>query len=129
MTFYSFIVKNALRNRRRASLTIISVAISCALLVTLLTLQRELTTPPESEAGALRIIARNKVSLMQPLPFKQLAQIERIPGVKAVSPFTFYGGQFRDDIVEIAVFDVELVDALLERFNISLHGQAPPSRW
>lgn len=97
MTFYSFIVKNALRNRRRALLTIISVAISCALLVTLLTLQRELTTPPESEAGALRIIARNKVSLMQPLPFKQLAQIERIPGVKAVSPFTFYGGQFRDE--------------------------------
>lgn len=97
MTLATFVVKNALRNRRRALLTIVSVAVSCALLVTLLTLQRELTTPPESEAAALRIIARNKVSLMQPLPYKQLAQIERIPGVKQVTPFTFYGGLFRDE--------------------------------
>ncbi len=97
MTLASFVAKNALRNRRRALLTILSVAISCALLVTLLTLQRELTTPPESEASSLRIIARNKVSLMQPLPYKQLTQIERIPGVKQVSPFTYFGGKFRDE--------------------------------
>lgn len=97
MTLASFVLKNALRNRRRALLTIVSVAISCALLVTLLTLQRELTTPPESEAATLRIIARNKVSLVQPLPFKQMAQIERIPGVATVSPFTFFGGMFRDE--------------------------------
>src|SRR5204863_7088799 len=93
----TFIIKNALRNKRRAALTIVSVAVSCALLVTLLTLQRELTTPPESEAGARRIIARNKVSLMQPLPYKQLAQIQRIPGVKQVTPFTFFGGLYRDE--------------------------------
>ncbi len=97
MTLLSFVIKNALRNRRRALLTVISVAVSCSLLVTLLTLQRELTTPPESEAGALRIIARNKVSLAQPLPYKQLAQIDRLPGVKSVTPFTFFGGQFRDE--------------------------------
>ncbi len=97
MTIATFVLKNSLRNRRRALLTIVSVGVSCALLVTLLTLQRELTTPPESEAGSLRVIARNKVSLMQPLPYKQLAQIERIPGVKQVTPFTFYGGTFRDE--------------------------------
>ena len=52
----TFIAKNALRNKRRAALTILSVAVSCALLVTLLTLQRELTIPPESEAASLRVI-------------------------------------------------------------------------
>ncbi|MBC8003216.1 MAG: ABC transporter permease, partial [Opitutaceae bacterium] len=46
MNLGTFIAKNALRNKRRAALTILSVAISCALLVTLLTLQRELTIPP-----------------------------------------------------------------------------------
>jgi putative ABC transport system permease protein len=97
MTLYSFVLKNAARNRRRALLTVVSVAISCALLVTLLTLQRELTTPPESEAGALRIIARNKVSLAQPLPFKQLSQIDRIPGIRTVSPFTFFGGLYAQE--------------------------------
>ena len=40
MTIGTFILKNALRNKRRAGLTILSVAISCALLVTLLTLEK-----------------------------------------------------------------------------------------
>lgn len=99
MTLPSFVIKNALRNRRRALLTVISVAISCGLLVTLLTLQRELTIPPESEAASLRVIARNKVSLAQPLPAKQLATLDRIPGIVAVSPFSFFGGNFRDETV------------------------------
>ncbi len=99
MNLLSFVAKNALRNRRRALLTVISVGISCGLLVTLLTLQRELTIPPESEAASLRIIARNKVSLAQPLPAKQLATLDRIPGIVSVTPFTFFGGNFRDETV------------------------------
>src|SRR5258706_15256494 len=99
MTVATFIVKNALRNKRRAALTILSVAVSCALLVTLLTLQRELTIPPESEAASLRVIVRNKVSLAQPLPAKQLLTLERIPGIVAVSPFSFFGGNFREETV------------------------------
>jgi putative ABC transport system permease protein len=99
MTVATFIAKNALRNKRRAGLTILSVAVSCALLVTLLTLQRELTIPPESEAASLRVIARNKVSLAQPLPAKQLATLDRIPGIVAVSPFSFFGGNFREETV------------------------------
>lgn len=92
-----FILKNALRNGRRALLTVLSVAMSCALLVTLLTLQRELTVPPESEAASFRIITRNKVSLAQPLPARQRTTIEKIPGVRQVSPFTYFGGLFRDE--------------------------------
>lgn len=99
MTLHTFILKNALRNKRRAALTILSVAVSCALLVTLLTLQRELTVPPESEAASLRIIVRNKVSLAQPLPAKQLPAIEKIPGIVAITPFTFFGGSFREETV------------------------------
>ena len=106
----SFVAKNALRNRRRALLTVISVGISCGLLVTLLTLQRELTIPPESEAASLRIIARNKVSLAQPLPAKQLTTIDKIPGIVAVTPFTFFGGNFRDETVtSFAQFAVDPV--------------------
>jgi putative ABC transport system permease protein len=99
VTLASFIVKNALRNRRRAALTVVSVAVSCGLLVTLLTLMRELTVPPESEAASLRIIVRNRVNITFTLPAKQLAIIERIPGIVAASPFTFFGGNFRDETV------------------------------
>jgi len=105
---FSFVLVNAMRNRRRATLTVLSVASSCGLLVTLLTLQRELTVPPESEGASLRIIARNKVSLAQPLPAKQLSAVEKIPGVVAVSPFTFFGGNFRDEqMTSFAQFAVE----------------------
>ncbi len=47
MTIGSFILKNALRNKRRATLSILSVAVSLFLLVTLLVALRELTLPPE----------------------------------------------------------------------------------
>ncbi len=118
MTFASFIAKNALRNKRRALLTVVSVAVSCGLLVTLLTLQRELTVPPESEAASLRVIARNKVSLAQPLPAKQLPVVEKIPGVVAVSPFTYFGGNFREETVtsfaQFAVDPAQFRDLIVE---------------
>jgi putative ABC transport system permease protein len=114
----TFIAKNALRNRRRALLTVISVAISCNLLVTVMTLQRELTIPPESESASLRLIARNKVSLAQPLPVKQLPVIDKIPGVVAVSPFTYFGGTFRDETItsfaQFAVDPVRFRDLIVE---------------
>ncbi|MFM7103611.1 MAG: ABC transporter permease, partial [Verrucomicrobiota bacterium] len=118
MNLGTFIARNALRNRRRALLSISSVAVSCALLVTLLTLQRELTLPPESEAASLRVIARNKVSLAQPLPARQLPAIERIPGVVQVTPFTFFGGNFRDETVtsfaQFAVDPARFRDLIVE---------------
>jgi len=97
VTTWTFILKNALRNPRRSLLTVSSVAVSAALLTSMMTLQRELTVPPESEGASLRIIARNKVSLVQPLPARQMAEIERIPGIVAVTPFTYFGGQYNDE--------------------------------
>ncbi len=97
MTVTSFILKNALRNGRRAFLTVWSVAVSSALLVTLMTLERELTVPPEAAGASLRIIARNKVSLTQPLPAKQLGTIQAIPGIVTVTPFTYFGGLYGDE--------------------------------
>ena len=97
MTTATFILKNALRNKRRAILSVASVGVSLFLFVTLLVLLRELTTPPEDVGAALRIVVRNKVSIANPLPARQKAVIERIPGVEAISPFSWYGGKFRDE--------------------------------
>jgi len=97
VTVATFIIKNALRNKRRATLSILSVAVSLFLLVTLQVAMRELMNPINDEGSSLRIIVRNKVSLAQPLPARQLQVIEKIPGVAAVSPFTFYGGLYKGD--------------------------------
>ncbi|MEI7732595.1 MAG: ABC transporter permease [Verrucomicrobiota bacterium] len=97
MTLGTFIVKNALRNKRRAALSVVSVSISLFLLVTLLVVQRELTMPPEDIGAALRVVVRNRVSLAQPLPARQRPIIERLPGVEAVSPFSWFGGRFKSE--------------------------------
>lgn len=99
MTIFGFITKNALRNPRRALLSVGSVAVSLFLLVTLMTLIRELTIPPEDVGASLRLVVRNKVSLAQPLPSKQMAVLEKVPGVAAVTPFTFFGGNYKDESV------------------------------
>ena len=71
MTISTFIIKNALRNKRRALLSVSSVAASLFLLVMLQVALRELTQPPESSGAELRVAVRNKISLTNPLPARQ----------------------------------------------------------
>src|SRR5438270_11179117 len=97
MTLGTFIIKNALRNKRRATLSVLSVAVSLFLLVTLLVALRELTLPPEDAGAALRVVVRNRVSIANPLPARQRPIIEKIPGVEAVSPFPWFGGNFKNE--------------------------------
>src|ERR1051326_1998855 len=97
MTVAGFILKNALRNKRRALLSILSVAVSLFLLVTLLVGLRELTLPAEGAGAELRVAVRNKISIANLLPVRQRPIIERIPGVEAVTPFTWFGGKYKNE--------------------------------
>ncbi|MCC6356982.1 MAG: FtsX-like permease family protein [Verrucomicrobiae bacterium] len=97
MNLGTFILKNALRNLRRALLCVLSVAACLFLLVSLLVCLRELTVPPEDVGASLRIAVRNKVSLTVQLPARQGPVIARIPGVVAVTPFSWFGGQFGNE--------------------------------
>jgi putative ABC transport system permease protein len=97
MTIGSFILKNALRNKRRALLSILSVAVSLFLLVMLLVALREITTPAEGAGAELRVAVRSKISIANLLPARQLPIIERIPGVEAVTPFTWFGGKYKNE--------------------------------
>jgi len=97
MTIGTFIIKNALRNKRRATLSILSVAVSLFLLVLLLVALREITLPVEGAGAELRVAVRNRISIANLLPAKQLPIIERIPGVEAVTPFTWFGGKYKGE--------------------------------
>lgn len=108
MTVFSFIFKNALRNKRRALLSVSSVAASLFLLVTLQVALREMTLPPESVNAALRVAVRNKISLTNPLPVRQRPIIEKIPGVEAVTPFTWFGGKYKgEEGISFAQFAID----------------------
>jgi len=97
MTISGFITKNAIRNKRRAALCVLSVAASLFLLVALLVVLDAFTNPPEDAGSSLRIAVRNKVSIASPLPVRQRAIIEKIPGVEAVAALTFFGGKFKGE--------------------------------
>ncbi|MEQ1852200.1 MAG: ABC transporter permease, partial [Chthoniobacteraceae bacterium] len=97
MSVAGFVVRNALRNKRRLMLSVLSAAVSLFLLVTLMVLLRELTQPPTDADAALRVAVRNKVSLVSTLPQRQRGVIERIPGVEVITPFVWFGGKFKED--------------------------------
>lgn len=124
MTTATFIVKNALRNKRRATLSVLSVAVSLFLLVFLLVTLRELTLPPEDVGAALRVAVRNKISIANLLPAKQRPVIERVPGVEAVSPFTWYGGKYQNE--ESMTFAQFAMDAKKLRAVFGEAKMSPP---
>lgn len=121
MTLPGFIIRNAIRNKRRALLSILSVAVSLFLLVTLLVGLREITNPVSDAGSAMRVIVRHKVSLGSLLPARQRQTIERIPGVRAVTPFTFFGGKYKDENFGFAQFGVDptLITILQEDVTVA----------
>jgi putative ABC transport system permease protein len=97
MTIPGFILRNALRNKRRFALTISSVAVSLFLLTMLQVVLRGLTDPTPTEQSALRIVVRHKVSLANMLFSKYQSRLERMPGVKHVTKLLWFGGIYRDE--------------------------------
>ncbi|MGC4032915.1 MAG: FtsX-like permease family protein [Tepidisphaeraceae bacterium] len=104
----SLVLRNILRNRRRSLLTIISSAVSLALLAMLLAIyQGFFHGEDESPSDALRMICRHKVSLTQSLPASHQAKIESVPGVAGVSAWTWFQGKYIDDTKFFARFAVD----------------------
>jgi putative ABC transport system permease protein len=91
MKFGKLILRNILRNKRRSALTISSLAVSLFLIVTLGTVLTELARG-SAEANPLRLVSRHAVSLMFDLPLAYQSKIAAVPGVKLVTPYSWYGG-------------------------------------
>jgi putative ABC transport system permease protein len=97
MTLPGFILRNALRNKRRSAITLCSVATGLFLLTGLQVLRRGFTNPTMTEQSAARIVVRHKVSLANMLFSKYQARLERMPGVAACTKLVWFGGIYRDE--------------------------------
>jgi putative ABC transport system permease protein len=92
-----FIIKNALRSKRRAFLTMASVALSFCLLAVLMALYHALfLAPPATPGQALRLVVHHKVSLTQDLPLSYERKIAAISGVLDVTSLRWFGGTYKD---------------------------------
>ena len=106
MKFSKLILKNILRNKRRTLLTISSLIVSLFLIITLATILTEFTQGHEA-ASPLRLISRHAVSLGFTLPVAHQQRIATVPGVKAVIPFSWFGGIYKDEKNFFANFAVD----------------------
>src|SRR5580700_11358083 len=88
--------KNALRNRRRSALTIVSMGFSLCLLGVLFALYRGLFLAPPVPGEELRLVTHHKVSLTQSMPASYEDKIQRVPGVQAVTIWQWFGGTYKD---------------------------------
>ena len=94
--YFSLAFKNSLRNRRRSILTISSIAVSLCLLGVLIAIYHALFFGEATPGQALRLVTRHKVSLAQPIPVAYEEKIRRVPGVKEVSAWNWFGGTYKD---------------------------------
>jgi putative ABC transport system permease protein len=97
MTLTRFVTKSAFRNKRRSTLTVLSISFSLLLLTLMMTIWRSFYMDQESEQSSQRLVTRHKVSLTFALPMYYRQKIRSIPGVTSVVPVSWFGGLYKDE--------------------------------
>lgn len=94
MKYLHLILHNLLRKKFRTFLTIGSFVVALFLFGLLNTIENAFNNV--ELAGANRLIIRNRVSLIQPLPYSYWDQLKRMDGVEEVTYFVWFGGVYQD---------------------------------
>src|SRR5579862_318456 len=97
MTLTRFVTKSAFRNKRRSVLTVLSITFSLLLLTLMMSVWHTFYIDKGSVESAQRLVTRHRVSLTQSMPIFYREKIRAIPGVVAVAPNNWFGGQYIDD--------------------------------
>ncbi len=97
MKLLPLVIRNAFRNKRRSTLTMLSIALSLFILSFLRTAVVGLEQDQGGEDQARRVWVMNSTSLANILPLKYLREIETVEGVELAAPMTWFGGSYRDD--------------------------------
>ncbi len=95
MKVFKLMFKNALRHKLRTSLTILGIAVAVVAFGFLRTVVTAWYAGVEASA-ANRLVTRNAVSFIFPLPYAYKDRIARIPGVETVSYANWFGGVYID---------------------------------
>jgi putative ABC transport system permease protein len=95
MKVFKLIFKNALRHKLRSSLTIFGIAIAVIAFGLLRTVVTGWYAGVDA-ASANRLITRQAVSFIFPLPLSYKEKIEKLPGVNFSSYADWFGGVYKD---------------------------------
>ena len=106
MKFARLIWANLKRNKRRTILTVLSVAVALFLFATLRSVLTTLDAAVKV-GSETRLITRNAISLVFPLPKSYYERLRAVDGVQGVSWANWFGGQYRDAQDFFASFAVD----------------------
>ncbi len=95
MKYLPLLLAALFRKKTRTVLTLLSVAAAFTLFG-MLDAVRVAFNAPQGVAGIDRLVVASRFSIIQPLPYGDLARIEKVSGVKAVAYANWFGGVYQD---------------------------------
>lgn len=106
MFFLKLVARNAFRARLRTALTVLGLVIALAAFGLLQTVVQAWYAGADA-ASPTRLVTRNSISLVFPLPIYYRDRIRAIDGVRSVAVSNWFGGVWRDERSFFAQFAVD----------------------
>jgi putative ABC transport system permease protein len=106
MFMIKYVLRNLFRHKLRSILTVVGVAVAVLAFGLLRTLVGLWYSGAE-HASATRLVTRNAISLIFPLPVSYLERIRGVPGVDSVAYGNWFGGIYIDEKHFFANYAVE----------------------
>jgi putative ABC transport system permease protein len=103
-----FLWRNLSRNKLRSLLTGGAIALAIALVCFLATMPDGMNRILDQFSTNSRLVVHNEAGLVYPLPYAYMQKVRAMPGVVAVTSWTWFGGVFKEeDGVSFPNFAVE----------------------
>ncbi len=120
MKYLTYILRNARRNPVRTGLTVASIAISTFLMMILTSFFAAMSEANSSTKDLNRIVVMNANGFAGSLPMARVRQVAAMDGVECATPFSWYGGKFRNERALFAQFgaDAETVFQVLTEYKV-----------
>jgi putative ABC transport system permease protein len=107
MKFLPIVLRNLTRNRRRTTLTIVSIAVSIFIFSSLMSLPALVDRVLGDQASSLRLYCHPKAGMFYSLPISYQRRIAPVPHVQVVLGASVFMGTYRDPRVTIPAIGVD----------------------
>jgi putative ABC transport system permease protein len=120
MKYLPFIIRNLFRKKTRTILTIGSIAVALFLFGLLVTIETALNAGVDV-AGVDRLIVRNKISLIMPLPLSYQERLRQIDNVSEATFATWFGAIYQEpkNFFPQFAIDTETYRTVFPEFKVS----------
>jgi putative ABC transport system permease protein len=121
MKFSKLIFRNLFRNKLRAVLTLLLMAVIFFFVATLLSILENMTMFSEAGAGSQRLAVQSAVSLADSLPLAHEEKIRRIPGLVDVAKMQWFGAYYKEPSNFFANFaiDHEHFETVFDEYKVA----------